>query len=58
MSNLRIEVEYGYDGDVVHNIVDDDTDELVAIVFAGQETAEQMIESLDNARALAVLEKM
>jgi|LakMenEpi03Aug12_release.lakeMendotaPanAssembly.Ray.scaffolds.fasta_scaffold1675286_2 hypothetical protein len=55
---LRIEFEYGYDGELIHNIVDDKTDELVAMVFAGQETAEQMIESLDNARALAVLEKM
>ena len=47
MSNLRIEVEHGYDGEPIHNIIDDKTDELVAIVFAGQETAERMIESLE-----------
>lgn len=58
MSNLRIEVEYGYDGDLVHNIVDDESDELVAIVFAGRETAEQIIESLENAHALVVLEQL
>lgn len=52
LSNLRIEVEYGYDGALVHNIVDDETEELVAIVFAGQEAAEQMIESLEVMQAL------
>ena len=51
-NNLRIEVEYAYDGELVHNIVDDETEELVAIVFAGQEAAEQMIDALETMQAL------
>lgn len=55
MSNLRIEVEYSYDGELIHNIVADETDELVAIVFAGRETAEQMIASLETMTELGAL---
>lgn len=52
---LRIELEYSYDGDLIHNIVDDETEELVAIVFAGQDVAEQMIVSLDTMTELGAL---
>lgn len=47
MPQLRVELEYGYGGEVNYQIIDNETDELVAIVFAGQETAERMIESLE-----------
>lgn len=49
---LRIELEYGYGNELIHNIVDDTTDELVATVFAGQEAAKQIIESLETMIAL------
>ena len=52
MSNLRIEVEYEYGVDAVHNIVDADSGELIAVVFAGREAAEQIVESLEVMTAL------
>ena len=55
---LVVEVEYGYGGELIHNIIDNENDELVAVVFAGRDVAEQMIENVENAHAFEVLEKL
>lgn len=52
---LRIELEYSYDGELIHNIIDDSTDELVATVFAGEDVAAQIIDSLDTVNTLGEL---